>query len=141
MEDAPAWKAMRVAAGFTQDRSTVFYPRDVKPPDSLLRKVFPFLDESIRQYTGSSQKCLAGKDFLELLIFLRVVFLQDTAILIRMVSFFTNNLHRTLTKVTQCGSILCSKIGNASISINGSKKLMIRTMYHVKLFLLARCLH
>jgi hypothetical protein len=85
LEDAPAWKAMRVAAGFTQDRSTVFYPRDIQPPDSLLRKVFPFLDESILQYKGSAEQCMAGKDFLELMLFLRVVFLQDTAILIRMV--------------------------------------------------------
>lgn len=87
LEGEPAYRAQRVLAGFLQDRSSVFWPRaTIVPSERLQRKVFPFLEKAIEEYNDSGdQQCKSGIGLLTLFRCLRVVFLQDTAILIEKV--------------------------------------------------------
>ena len=76
---------MRAVAGHSKEPGTYFLRRGViTPPESLLRIVWPWVDLALSAYQRKeiSNPDLTGKQFLELLKALRVVFLQDSAILL-----------------------------------------------------------
>ncbi|GAQ92565.1 putative Transcription activator [Klebsormidium nitens] len=86
---------MLVQAGFKDDRKGYFFPRGrVLPSEDeypgLAKQIFPWADEELRKVkqrnlTGpASQRDIAAQKFLELLIELRAVLLQDVALLQRM---------------------------------------------------------
>jgi hypothetical protein len=93
LESEPAWIAQRILAGFDKERSTVFWARaTVEPSERLQKKVYPWLEKSIEEYNASGeQQCKAGLGLLTLFKCLRVVFLQDTAIMIQKVCFHYTN--------------------------------------------------
>jgi hypothetical protein len=86
-------KLLHRMAGFLKDEGSYMLPRaEFKPPASLLKQVWPWLDEWLnRVYAraqgkgwkagGLSQEDNAAAGFLKLLVILRDVFLQDAAIL------------------------------------------------------------
>lgn len=76
---------MRAVAGFGSTPGNYFLKRGVAtPPESLQRKIWPWIEGVLAAYaTGKIANAdLAGMQFLELLQELRVVILQDAAILI-----------------------------------------------------------
>lgn len=74
---------MRAMAGFPKDDPLAYYiPRQqVAPSDALAAKIWPQLDAATRAYEEASQVDIATGGFLRLLSVLRVVLLQDSAIL------------------------------------------------------------
>lgn len=88
-------KAMRVAAGFEPERGCHYNPRtQVLPPDLLCKMIFPEvedLEKQVMEYerlTGATLRTArsgaaktTAKAFLSLLKFLRVVIIQDAALL------------------------------------------------------------
>ncbi len=73
-------------AGFPPDDPTVYYlPRaSLAPPDELIQQIFPALDEwKIQHKEGNNcQKNYALDGNLRLLSWLRIVILQDAAVMI-----------------------------------------------------------
>jgi hypothetical protein len=92
-------KFVRAAAGFpSSGRGDYFIPRaQVLPPDSLVRKIWPWVDEwiiwfqqnennvrdddQLQEQNEGDRNDLAGKAFLRLLDYLRTVLLQDSVLL------------------------------------------------------------
>ena len=86
-------KFMRRVAGFTSDEGGYFLPRaQAAPPPELLQKIWPWVEEweerfrkrSLRktwEEGGLDEDDVAGQGFLALLRHLRVVLLQDLAVL------------------------------------------------------------
>ena len=86
-------KFMRRVAGFTSEEGGYFLPRaQVSPPPELLQKIWPWVEEweerfrkrSLRktwEEGGLDEDDVAGQGFLALLCHLRVVLLQDLAVL------------------------------------------------------------
>jgi hypothetical protein len=86
-------KFMRVTAGFQSVGGDYFLPRaGVEPPAELQFRVWPWLERwelRFRQAAkqkdwsqgGLDQQDLAGSNFIKLLLHLRIVLLQDLAIL------------------------------------------------------------
>lgn len=78
---------MRTMAGFPKSGGGYYLKRDgLKPPENLQKKVFPFVDEWIADEDKESTLAVQGKyffisGFLLLLKYLRVVILQDAAVL------------------------------------------------------------
>ena len=57
------WQAVRVLAGYRTDVHSVHLPRDLlEPPQCLQEKIFPLLDQSIREMEQSDDN-KAGKAF------------------------------------------------------------------------------
>lgn len=87
--------AMRTMAGFGSEAGNFFLKRASIPvPDSLQRAVFPWVDDWVDRYAkafgsgkasfaegGMDHPDIAGKNFLEVLRFFRIVVLQDSAVL------------------------------------------------------------
>ncbi len=80
--DALPMEALRAAAGFSKDSGKYWLPRSTVMPDEKLQSlVFPWLETSQQERLNSgNQQCIAGAQFLKLMGWLRVVFLQDAAI-------------------------------------------------------------
>lgn len=76
--------AMRAMAGFPPNETAFYLPRSaVRPPDALLKKVFPQLDEWQRRHLDedSCQQNFALDGFLRLLTYFREVIIQDVAVM------------------------------------------------------------
>ena len=71
---------MRVMAGFHKEYKNYIIRRDVDPPEALLKLIFPGIDDlhgrEIRK--PESDQCYTKIQFLELLMYLRKVILQDS---------------------------------------------------------------
>jgi hypothetical protein len=81
---------LRSLAGFTQSHTNYHISREqIVPPPNLQLLVFPFLENSFQEIESfmSLNSCseFAGLGFLKLMMWLRIVFLQDSSILINMV--------------------------------------------------------
>jgi len=86
-------KLLRRLAGFLKNEGSYLLPRgEFKPPASLLKLVWPWLDEWLERVRaraqgkgwkagGLAQEDKAAASFLKLLVVLRDIFLQDLAIL------------------------------------------------------------
>ncbi|KAG2214157.1 hypothetical protein INT45_002647 [Circinella minor] len=77
-------QAMRALAGFYSQKAGAFWlPRSaVDPPQELQRLIFPKIEYWENMFErGAVQKDLAGPNFLVLLKYLRIVFLQDSVVL------------------------------------------------------------
>lgn len=77
---------MRAVAGFGTTPGNYYLKRGVAtPPESLQRKIWPWIEGAVAAYAAGKipNPDLAGMQFLELLKELRVVLLQDAAILIK----------------------------------------------------------
>ncbi|KAG2215396.1 hypothetical protein INT45_009470 [Circinella minor] len=77
-------QAMRALAGFYSQKAGAFWlPRSaVDPPQELQRLIFPKIEYWENMFErGAIQKDLAGPNFLVLLKYLRIVFLQDSVVL------------------------------------------------------------
>lgn len=77
---------MRAVAGFPQTPGNYYLKRGYAvPPDALVSKIWPWVDEALAMYErGDIKKVdLCGIEFLRLLKKLRVVFLQDAAVLMK----------------------------------------------------------
>jgi hypothetical protein len=77
---------MRAVAGFPQTPGSYYLKRGYAvPPEALVSKIWPWVDEALAMYErGDIKKVdLCGIEFLRLLKKLRVVFLQDAAVLIK----------------------------------------------------------
>jgi hypothetical protein len=84
---------LRQMTGFLKEEGSYMLPRsEFKPPASLLKLVWPWLDEWLERVRGRAQgkgwkaggllqDDQAAASFLKLLVVLRDVFLQDAAIL------------------------------------------------------------
>jgi hypothetical protein len=74
---------MRSMAGFPTAEGHFYLPRaQVIPPESLIKKVFPYVDYWYdRMANNRCQRTCAAKGFLELLKVLRVTFLQDSVLM------------------------------------------------------------
>src|SRR3569833_888053 len=84
---------MRIVAGFTKTPGDYFLPRAVcEPPAELQKQIWPWIDEWEPRFEACARRCrwhqggldepdLAGDGFLKLLRYLRVVLLQDLAVL------------------------------------------------------------
>ena len=80
---------LRAAAGFLEAEGKYYSPRTaVKPSETLLRRIFPFADEQLRLVKEERAEKIGDKGgtylatalgFLELLVQLRTVILQDAA--------------------------------------------------------------
>jgi len=82
--------ALRAIGGHEQSHTLYYLAREaIDPPENLKKMVFPFLEESYKQIEEFKEKnsCAeyAGLGFLDLMRWLRLVFLQDCALLINMV--------------------------------------------------------
>jgi hypothetical protein len=77
--------AMRAMSGFPSDDDKVYYlPRaSLTPPDGLIQQIFPEVDEwKVRHKEGNNcQKNFALDGYLRLLSWLRIVILQDAAVM------------------------------------------------------------
>src|SRR5204863_1892126 len=85
---------MHVAASFSHTSGNYFLKRVTRqPPATLLSRIWPWIDTWLERYhvsitiqssfaNGRLDDCdIAGKQFLELLLWLCIVFLQDAAVL------------------------------------------------------------
>jgi hypothetical protein len=73
-------KALRVMAGHSEKKDLFFLPRSgVTPPEDLQKKIFPFIEEALEK-TESNR--VTTMEFLRLLKRLRIIILQDSAVLI-----------------------------------------------------------
>ncbi|RXK35195.1 hypothetical protein M231_07566 [Tremella mesenterica] len=72
-------RTLRAHAGFPIEGNGFFLPRAVTPPSTLLKKVFPEAEKwlSLMNAVGRSQEELTGRMFLQTIMSLREVFLQD----------------------------------------------------------------
>jgi hypothetical protein len=72
-------------AGFPPDECAFYLPRAcLQPPDSLITKIFPDLDQWMYRHKEGidCEKNFALEGYLHLLSWLRIVILQDAAVLI-----------------------------------------------------------
>ncbi|KAN0073311.1 hypothetical protein V8E54_008531 [Elaphomyces granulatus] len=77
---------MRAVAGFPQTPGNYYLKRGYAvPPETLVLKIWPWVDKALAMYErgGIEKVDLCGIEFLRLLKKLRVVFLQDAAILMK----------------------------------------------------------
>ena len=81
---------MYVLSGFDKNGKNYFLPREgIDPPDALQKKIFPFLEDYYGCQTGTSlcphnvscDRTFAGAGFVELLVWLRKVILQDACLI------------------------------------------------------------
>ena len=75
---------MRVAAGFPREAGFSNLKRAFEPPPQSLRNLlWPWVDKALEQYARKqiSRPDRAGLQFLKLMVKLRDVFLQDSAVL------------------------------------------------------------
>jgi hypothetical protein len=82
-------KAMRAAAGFTTNEGRYYNPRAlVYPPEELEKKIFPFADAALEKVEAACNSrgsrmggdyLGAAKSFLQMLLRLRTIILQDAA--------------------------------------------------------------
>jgi hypothetical protein len=80
---------MRIVAGFSQKSGHYHLPRaTVLPPRSLTTQIWPWIDEELTKYRSVDTSLdsdiildASARQFLELMEWLRIVFLQDAAIL------------------------------------------------------------
>ena len=73
-------EAMRVMAGHSEQKGSVFIARDhIKPPESLQLQVFPFLGIAFDALAGCYTSRATAMSFLSFLIRLHIVMLQDAA--------------------------------------------------------------
>lgn len=90
---------LRALSGCGQGSKDYFLARgEVIPSESLQKMVFPKLEASIAEWNFSAEKDLAGKGFLNLLDWLRIVLLQDAAVLLAEVPFFNFRMDTTSIK-------------------------------------------
>ena len=74
--------SMRALAGFSPKFHNFFIARDVlKPPPTLMHKVFPEIDQMLQEEMEESKPNIAKLQFLKLLKYLRRVILQDACFL------------------------------------------------------------
>ena len=89
-------EALRTLAGFPPRSGSYYLPRaSATPPEELQRTIFPFLEKSKEQLSSCSKKYgseIAGKSFMELMLYLRIVILQDVAVLSTLVLLSTLNI-------------------------------------------------
>ena len=80
--------AMRVMAGFYKEYKNYIIRRDVKPPDALLQWIFPGIEEMYGREARKPEKdqCFAKIQFLELLMYMRKIILQDSCCLMQIYS-------------------------------------------------------
>lgn len=96
------WDAVRVLSGFPPEPGRYYLKRNLLiPPKELQMRVFPFLEEAKEQMLNGEID-LAGQNFMELFFHLRIVLLQDAAMLLDMEDF---KLHPAL-KQNVCHLIL-----------------------------------
>jgi hypothetical protein len=77
---------LRALAGSTQGLKDYYIARaELIPPEELQKLIFPGLEQSILEWEQSSERDIAGKGALNFFSWLRVVILQDAAVLIRKV--------------------------------------------------------
>ena len=92
-------KAMRVMAGHSEQKGSVFVARDqVIPAESLQLQVFPFLEKALGTLQGHTVSHPTAMSFLSLLKRLRIVLLQDAAEMIvigRSHVIFTNGVFKS----------------------------------------------
>jgi hypothetical protein len=73
-------KAMRIMGGHEENKNLMFLPRaEITPPESLVRQIFPFLEEEMKKDNFLKRPTTLA--FLNMLKRLRVVILQDVAVL------------------------------------------------------------
>lgn len=78
-------QAMRVLSGWPVQGGNYFLPcASISPPESLITKVFPRALEWKKTIEENNDTDISRKAFIELLLFLQIVFLQDAALLIKM---------------------------------------------------------
>ncbi|POM76832.1 Short-chain dehydrogenase [Phytophthora palmivora] len=71
-------EAMRSLAGFLPDRRTFFLERaSLSPPENHQREIFPFVENYMSAYMQHSAPHIAIGVYLNLLLYLRIVILQD----------------------------------------------------------------
>lgn len=103
--------AMRLAAGFSTKGTYYLARQEIQPNDSLQRSIFPGLESLESQYKALpiAEQHISGKGFIELLKYLRVVLLQDVAILATKYecSFFHTALFATDTFKVCFGCTCC----------------------------------
>ncbi|KAE8260366.1 hypothetical protein A4X13_0g385 [Tilletia indica] len=76
-------KAMRALAGFPTKPGSYFLPRaTINPPPALLAMIWPGVETAqIGIETGAYEKDLAAQGFLRLLVYLRIVLIQDAVVM------------------------------------------------------------
>lgn len=78
-----SYDAIRPLAGFPVQKGSYFLKRDaLDPPEALLKKFFPEVDEWLRKFENNEvQSDMAGIGFLRMMQYLRRVIVQDSVVL------------------------------------------------------------
>lgn len=85
-KDVVPWECVRTLAGFPAEPNHYYIQRNIlQPPDALKKLIFPSLETAMAQVKAQDRQKyksdVSGENFLELLLHLRIVILQDAAVL------------------------------------------------------------
>jgi hypothetical protein len=76
------WDCVRVLAGFGPESNRYYIPRDLlQPPPELACLVFPQIESSRKVMLQARDREIAGTSFLDLMVHMRTVLLQDAVVL------------------------------------------------------------